>query len=318
MRDVRVAKRIVITPSKIFISALSLFLLFCFILFLLVRHHTFAVLSPAGQIAQSELNLMKFAALLSLIVIIPVFGILFYIIFTFRESKKSKKYAPEYSNVLLELVWWAIPLGIITILSIVTWNQTHQLDPFKSLSSNQTHVRIQAVAMNWKWLFIYPDYGIATVNELTIPTDHPIDFSITSEGPMNSLWIPQLGGQIYAMAGMNTELHLIASKTGIYRGVSANISGSGFAGMHFNISAVNTQTFSRWASSMTSQPQTLTKGTLHQLAEPSENVEPFVFGTVENGLYDTIVNQYMPFQPDPDNGKTNAMSMHSMSSMEGM
>ena len=307
-----------LTPSKILLLPVTLFFIFCFILFLIVRHHTIALLSPAGQIAQSELSLMKFAALLSLIVIIPVFGILFYIIFTFRESKKSKKYAPEYSNVLLELIWWAIPLGIITILSIVTWNKTHQLDPFKSLSSNQTPVRIQAVAMNWKWLFIYPDYGIASVNELTIPTNHPIDFSITSEGTMNSLWIPQLGGQIYAMAGMNTQLHLIASKPGIYRGGSANISGSGFAGMHFNVSAVDTHSFSIWASSMTSQPQTLTKDTLRQLAEPSEDVQPFVFGTVENGIYDRIVNQYMPFQPDPDNVKTNKVNGMNMSSMGGI
>jgi len=313
-----VSKKGKLTPSKILLLPVTLFFIFCFILFLIVRHHTIALLSPAGQIAQSELSLMKFAALLSLIVIIPVFGILFYIIFTFRESKKSKKYAPEYSNVLLELIWWAIPLGIITILSIVTWNKTHQLDPFKSLSSNQTPVRIQAVAMNWKWLFIYPDYGIASVNELTIPTNHPIDFSITSEGTMNSLWIPQLGGQIYAMAGMNTQLHLIASKPGIYRGGSANISGSGFAGMHFNVSAVDTHSFSIWASSMTSQPQTLTKDTLRQLAEPSEDVQPFVFGTVENGIYDRIVNQYMPFQPDPDNVKTNKVNGMNMSSMGGI
>lgn len=307
-----------LTPSKIFLIAVTLFVVFCFILFLLVRHHTIAVLTPQGQIAQSEMNLMKFAAFLSLIVIIPVFGILFYIIFTFRESKKSKKYAPEYSNVFLELIWWGIPLAIITVLSIVTWNKTHQLDPFKPLSSNQTPVRIQAVAMNWKWLFIYPDYGIATVNQLTIPVNHPIDFSITSEGAMNSLWIPQLGGQIYAMAGMNTQLHLIASKPGMYRGGSANISGPGFEGMHFDVSAVETQSFSQWASSMTNQPQALTKYTLRQLSLPSQNVQPFAFGTVENGLFDTIVNQYLPFQPDPDNGKTNTMNGMNMSSMEGM
>ena len=259
-----------------------------------------AILKPEGVIARDELHLLKFATLLSFIVIIPVFSLLVFIVFRYRDSNKKSKYSPNYSNRLLEIVWWLIPAIIITILSVVTWYSTHRLDPSKRLDSSNAPVRVQVVALNWKWLFIYPDYGIASVNDLTVPINQPLDFSITSAGAMNSFWVPQLGGQIYAMAGMNTALHLMADKIGVYRGVSANISGAGFAGMHFDLHAVNQNDFRNWESNVSQSGDALTLSTFDELAKPTQDVAPFIYGSVESGLFDTIVNRNMPFQPDPD------------------
>lgn len=287
-----------VKPIVVLGIGLTLLFLFAALLFAIVHNHTVAVLTPEGTIARDEFHLMKFATLLSFVVIIPVFALLGFVIFRYRDKNKKSNYAPNYTNLFLEIVWWCIPAVIIAILSVVTWNSTHKLDPSKSLNSTKTPLRVQVVALNWKWLFIYPDYGLASVNELTIPVDQPVDFSITSSGAMNSFWIPQLGGQIYAMSGMNTTLHLMADKVGVYRGVSANISGAGFAGMHFDLHAVSQNDFRNWESITSGQPKTLTVSSFDELSKPSQNITPFTYGSVEDGLFEIIVNRYMPFQSD--------------------
>ena len=192
------------------------------------------ILDPQGPVAQHELRLLIFAILLMLIAVIPVIFLTFWFAWRYRDSATKSKYRPEWSHsTALEVVWWGIPFVIILTLAIVTRVTTHSLSPCKALQSDKKPVEIEVVALDWKWMFIYPQYDIATVNYIEIPTDRPVNFRITSAAPMNSFFIPQLAGQIYAMTGMITKLHLIAENPGKYRGFSANYTGTGFAHMQF-------------------------------------------------------------------------------------
>lgn len=200
-----------------------------------LRLHPPAVLQPAGPIAHKERSLMLTATLLGLAVIIPVYILTVLITLKYRvENKHAKKYQPTWDHSrVLETVWWAIPIAIIAVLSVIAWQSSYALDPFKPLASKAKPLNIQVVALDWKWLFIYPGQQVASVNELQLPVGRPVSLQITSDSVMNSFWLPRLSGQIYAMPGMSTELHLMADSGGTYDGASANISGSGFAGMAF-------------------------------------------------------------------------------------
>jgi len=172
--------------------------------------HSIAVLNPQGFIANKERGLIVTITLLMLIVVIPVFALTFAIAWKYREGNTAARYSPEWDhNRWVEAVWWAVPLVLITVISMISWSSSHELDPFRPLRSANPPITIQVVALQWKWLFIYPDQNIATVNFVQFPANTPVDFQITSDAPMNSFWIPQLGGQIYAMAGMSTQLHLM-------------------------------------------------------------------------------------------------------------
>ena len=196
---------------------------------LLLHGHTIDVLVPKGTIAKKELDLLVTATLLMLIVVIPVFVLTFTIAWKYRASNTKAKYTPDWDhNRAIETVWWAIPFVLILILSVITWQSSHELDPFKPLASSKQPITIQVVALQWKWLFIYPEQHIATVNYVQFPVDTPVNFVITSDAPMNSFWIPQLGGQIYAMAGMSTQLHLMATDPGSYNGSSVTPQRTGF------------------------------------------------------------------------------------------
>src|SRR5579885_452134 len=183
-----------------------------------------AVLNPKGVIAAQEVKIMLISAALMLIVVLPVIFLALFFSWRYREGNRNAKYAPEWAHsTVLELIWWSIPCAIIAILGIITWHSSHTLDPFRPLNAagkTQT-MTIQAIALEWKWLFIYPEQNIATINYLQIPAGVPVRFEITSEGPMNSLLIPQLAGQVYAMAGMQSRLHLIADEVGDYQGFSS-------------------------------------------------------------------------------------------------
>src|SRR5476649_775967 len=179
--------------------------------------HTIAVLSPKGQIADKERHLIILATLLMLIVVVPVYVMMFVIAWKYREGNTKARYTPDWDHSNgLEFLWWAIPMAIIAVLSVITFKSSHELDPFKALSSTKPPITIQVVALQWKWLFIYPNQNIASVNYFRMPANTPVDFEITADSPMNSFWIPQLGGQIYAMPGMSTELHLMADGVGKY------------------------------------------------------------------------------------------------------
>lgn len=253
-----------------------------------------AVLNPAGEIASRQHELLSFAFWLSMLIIVPVFLLVIFIMTRYRAGNKKATYRPNWGHSRgLEAIWWGIPILIILILSAVTWRTSHTLDPYKPLDNAKKPIEVQVVAMQWKWLFLYPEQNIASVNYLKIPTNTPINFKITSDAPMNSFWIPKLGGQVYAMSGMSTKLHLLADEVGEYEGRSANISGEGFANMHFITSAVEPAAFNTWTDQAQYIGSDLTQETYDTLSQPGPQDNALVFSGFKPGLYDTIINKYM-------------------------
>lgn len=262
-----------------------------------------ALLSPEGKIAGHQFDLLMFAIGLSLIVIIPVFILAFYILWKYHEKNKKSHYTPKWDNDhKLEFVWWGIPILLVSILAVVTFKSSHDLDPYKAIQSSKEPVTIQVVALEWKWLFIYPEQRIATVNHITIPENRPINFKITADAPMNSFWIPKLGGQVYAMSGMETKLHLMANKVGAYQGVAANLSGEGHAGMKFTVNSVSEGDFGTWINTTRQSPDFLTTNTYAELAKKSKNNPEASYSQVQPSLYNDILTKYMPNKPENDKG----------------
>ncbi len=252
------------------------------------------LLEPKGLIANKEAHLIEFAALLSLVVVVPVFILLFSFAYKYREGSKTAQYDPKLSGSrTLETLWWIIPGIIILILSIVTWNSSHALDPYKPLNSKNKAVIIDVIALDWKWLFIYPNQNVASINQIDIPINTPIRFNITSNAPMNSFWVPALSGQIYAMPGMSTQLNLEANNIGSYDGLSANISGNGFAGMRFKVLATSYTKYLAWINSIKESPNKLSFSTYNLLLKPSENNPVFYYSGVAKNLYYYEVSKYM-------------------------
>jgi len=263
---------------------------------LYLQHVSIPVTQPRGEIGLKERNLMVFALLLAIIVVVPTFALTIYIAWRYREENHTAKtkYTPDVDrNNLFEAIWWGIPIVIIGVLSVVAWNSAHSLDPYKQLVSSKQPLKIQVVALDWKWLFIYPQQDVAAVNLAEMPVNTPVEFDITSDSVMNSFWIPQLGGQVYAMNGMKTQLHLMASKPGSFEGVSANISGSGFAGMKFTAKAVSSKDFDAWVRSVQKAPAALTASAYEKLAKPSKNNPVGYYSAPQNGLFDNIIMRYM-------------------------
>lgn len=256
--------------------------------------HPIPVLEPHGPVGQKERNLFWFALALSAIVVLPVFGLLFSFAWRYRESNTRAKYTPELTGSRrAETIWWLIPTLLILILSVVAWNSSHALDPSRPLASSIKPLEVQVISLQWKWLFLYPDQQVASLNQLYLPVNRPIDLTLTSDAPMNSFWLPQLGGQIYTMPGMSTQLHLMANKTGTYRGQSANISGQGFAAMHFTAQAMSDRAFSEWLQTAQLSPQQLNQAAYDQLAKPGTPSRPAVYSALSPGLYDRAVMKYM-------------------------
>jgi cytochrome o ubiquinol oxidase subunit 2 len=251
------------------------------------------MLNPQGQIASEQLHLFCFATLIMLIVVIPVFILIFYFSFKYRASNLKAKYRPTWAhNLYFEIIWWGIPFIIIIVLGIVTWTTSHRLSPYRPIVSKTKPVTIQVVALNWKWLFIYPKQHIATVNVIQLPIHTPVRFLITSDAPMNSFIIPQLGGQIYAMTGMQTQLHLMASKNGTYAGLSVNYSGKGFSGMRFKVHVASHKAFEHWVSTVKQSPHHLTLARYQHLRKNSQNNPAAYFSAVMPKLFQHIMNTY--------------------------
>lgn len=258
-----------------------------------LSNQNIAVLNPAGSIASKERSLIITSTLLMLIVVVPVFIMTAAIAWRYREAAVAK-YSPDWDhNPVLEFAWWAIPGAIIFTLAIVTWNSSHQLDPFRSLASDKKPLTIQVVALQWRWLFIYPQQGIASMNIVQIPQQTPINFEVTSDAPMNSFWIPQLGGQIYAMPGMATQLHLMANSTGSFRGSSANISGQGFAKMDFTARSTTQAGFDYWVKQVKGSTNKLSLAAYNNLSRPSQNNSLVYFSSSQPGLFDQVVAKYL-------------------------
>lgn len=272
-----------------------------FVVFLL-KGVNFEVLNTKGLLATKEKGLMLFAIFLSLIIVIPVFIFTGYVAWKYRASNTKAKYAPEWDhNNVLEFAWWLIPIILILILSIVTWRSSHELDPYKPLVSDKKPITIQVVALEWKWLFIYPEQDIASMNYAQIPVNVPVNFEITSDAPMNSLWIPQLSGQIYVMTGMTTKLHVIADHIGVYNGYSANLSGKGFADMTFKINASTEVDYNTWISEAKNSDNNLTMQKYNDITKPTQGFPVTYYYPVKNGLFDDIIMKYMPYDMHMDN-----------------
>lgn len=258
----------------------------------------FAILDPKGIIAASEKKLFIQAVGLMLIVVIPVIIMSIVIPWRYRASNTKATYKPNWAHsTMMEVIWWTIPCIIIVILSTWTWIYTHKLDPYRPISEDKNTVMIEAIAMDWKWLFIYPQQKIATVNYMEIPVNKPVRLFVSSDAPMNSLEIPQLAGQIYAMTGMQTKINIMATSTGMYSGLSTNFSGNGFSGMTFKVKVASENDFASWVKQVQQSPKQLTMAVYNELTKPSENNPVEYFSNPERGLFSQSVIKYMGPMP---------------------
>jgi cytochrome o ubiquinol oxidase subunit 2 len=225
-----------------------------------------------------------------LAIVIPTILATLGVAFWFRESNERASYRPNFRySGRLEMLVWSIPAMTVFLVGGVAWVGSHDVSPRKPIASTEKALRIQVASLDWKWLFIYPDYGVASVNQLTIPVGTPVSFELTSSGVMNSFFVPQLGSQIYTMAGMVTHLQLRADDAGTYRGMSAQFSGDGFSDMHFNVDAVSAEKFAQWVDLARSAGPELNAKTYGDLAKPSGAVAPFTYRAVAPDLFGSIV-----------------------------
>jgi cytochrome o ubiquinol oxidase subunit 2 len=263
------------------------------------------VLDPQGPVASAERIILFDSLGIMLAIVIPTILATFAVAFWFRASNSRAGYTPdwEYSG-RIEMVVWSIPAMTVLLVGGIAWIGAHDLDPRKPLASSTKPVVVQVVSLDWKWLFIYPEEGIAAVNRLTVPADTPIDFQLTSSGVMNSFFVPQLGSQIYTMAGMVTRLQLQADQPGSYVGRSAQFSGDGFSDMYFVVDAVPADKFTAWVAATRSDGPTLDAKTYAALAKPSEAVTPFTYKAVAPDLFRTIVGPGMSAASMPAGGMT--------------
>jgi len=254
-----------------------------------------AVLDPKGTIALDEKHLLITAVLLMLIVVIPVIFLAVIISIQYRAGNKKANYTPDWGHsTILEIIWWTIPCIIIAILAVITWTSSHELDPYRPLDTKEKPLVIQVIALNWKWLFIYPEQNIATVNFVQFPVNKPITFLITSDAPMNAFQIPRLAGQIYAMAGMQTKLHLMATENGDYRGFSANYTGDGFYGMKFIARVSSSEDFQKWVKSVKSiSHPSLSAKEYNNLMKNSVNNPPAYYSSAKTNLFNDVMMKFM-------------------------
>jgi len=250
------------------------------------------VLSPKGPIGQAEQTILFNATAIMLAVIIPVIALTLTFAWWFRASNKRARYQPdwEYSG-RIEMIVWSIPALVVLFLGGIAWISSHDLDPYKPVQSQVSPVEVNVVSLDWKWLFIYPDKSIASINELTVPVGTPIHFHLTSGTVMNSFFVPQLGSQIYTMAGMTSELNLLADTPGVYRGLSAQFSGDGFSDMHFNVKVVTASDFAAWLAKVRGSGEKLDDVAYQKLLLPGIEPNVRIYGTVDPGIFESILLQ---------------------------
>jgi cytochrome o ubiquinol oxidase subunit 2 len=252
------------------------------------------VLDPKGPVAAAE-RLILFNSLgIMLAIVIPTILATLGVAFWFRTSNGRARYRPNFAySGRLEVLVWSIPAMTVLLVGGVAWIGSHDIDPHKPIDSSVRPVSIQVVSLDWKWLFIYPELGIASVNQLTIPVATPVKFELTSSGVMNSFFVPQLGSQIYTMVGMVTRLNVQADHPGTYRGLSAQYSGSGFSDMHFSVAALPTQDFDKWVASARGDGQALDAQAYADLVRPSGPIAPFTYRAVAPDLFNSILDAVM-------------------------
>jgi len=253
------------------------------------------ILDPQGPIGIAEKTILIDSLAIMLAIVLPTIVAIFAFAFWFRASNAKAFYWPtwEYSG-RIELVVWAIPTLTVILLGGVAWIGAHELDPAKAIEGPEEPLRIQAVSLDWKWLFIYPDQKVASINTLTVPAGVPLQFELTSASVMNAFFIPQFGSMIYTMNGMTSRLNLQADTPGTFRGLSAHFSGDGFADMHFDVHVVPSEQFSKWAQDASNADKALDARSYDQIASPSMKSEPAIYRLVDPDLFKSIVTQKLP------------------------
>ena len=253
------------------------------------------VLDPVGPVAAQEKQLLINSTAIMLAIIVPTMIATVAFAWWFRRGNSKATYRPdwEYSGAV-EMVVWGIPILTIMLLGGITWIGSHQLEPSKPLVSPNKPIKVQVVSLDWKWLFIYPDQGVATVNQLVVPVGTPVSFQLTSATVWNVFWVPQMGTMIYTMPRMTTRLNLQADRQGVFNGLSGHFSGDGFPGMQFKVHSVPPQQFAAWAQSSRSGGQVLDGRAYAELVKPSSYVKPMTYGNVAPGLFGAIVSNTAP------------------------
>ena len=261
-----------------------------------------AVLDPAGSIAAQETTILIDSMLIMLAIILPTIAATLGFAWWFRASNTRAKYNPTWTHSgAIELIVWGIPLLTIMLLGGVAWIGSHSLDPAIPIASKNKAIEVQVVSLDWKWLFIYPDQHIATVNTITVPADTPIHFSLTSASVMNSFYVPQLGSQIYTMNNMATQLNLIADQPGTYAGLSSHYSGDGFSDMYFDLHAVTADDFASWVTAtQTAAGPVLDRAAYAQLSKQSMAVKPFAYHDIDSTIYTDVVSDKIAPGPGPE------------------
>lgn len=254
----------------------------CLIFWRLLNGLYLPVLQPSGIVAHQQVDLLMLTAYLSIVVVVPVFILLIYFALKYKKSSNSEHEPEKKDNAKLEILWWGIPMIIILFLSVITWQTSHSLDPYRPISENDEVLEVQVVALQWKWLFLYPEEGVASVDKLVIPTGRQIHFTLSAEAPMSTFWVPALGSQIYSMNAMSSQLYLRSEVDGVYIGRSTNINGVGYSEMDFVVESVPVHNYNVWIENTKTQPD-LTDETYEKL------IEPYV---MEDSKYDDVLYSY--------------------------
>jgi cytochrome o ubiquinol oxidase subunit 2 len=259
--------------------------------------HFIGILNPKGVIAYEERKLFFDTLALMLIVVLPVIVMSLVFIEHYKVSHRKAEYNPNMAdNYFLESLWWGIPCVIIFILSVVTWKKTHELDPYRTVPGHRQKppLQIQVIALPWKWLFIYPQQKIASLNQVVLPVGQEVQFSMTTDNvPMSAFFIPQLGGQIYVMAGMRSSLHLVGNEVGTYDGMNTQFNGDGFSEMHFSVKVLAEPEMTAWIKKVQSSSPALTTLDYHQLLNPSIGDSARTYSNIQAGLFEDVLKTYM-------------------------
>ena len=261
------------------------------------------VLDPQGPVGRANRSILIDSVVIMLLIVVPTILAVVGTAWWFRASNTKAKFRPDWAySGRLEMITWSIPVMVILFLGGITWIGAHDLEPSKPLVSKVKAVDVEVISLDWKWLFIYPEQGLASVNELTVPVGTPVHFHITSASVMNTFFIPQLGSMIYAMNGMATQLFLQGDKVGVYHGQSSHYSGDGFSDMYFNVNVVSSADYAKWATQAKSSGPTLDRASYTELAKQSLKVKPFTYRSVEPGIFDALIKQTIGQAPGPQEG----------------
>ncbi len=261
------------------------------------------VLNPAGPVGRDDATILIDATLIMLAIVVPTILLAFWMAWRYRASNTKAQYLPNWAySGRIEAIVWSIPILTIMFIGGVIWIGSYRLDPFKPLPSKTPTVEVQVVALDWKWLFIYPQQGIATVNQLVVPAGTPVHFSITSASVFNAFFIPRLGSMVYAMPGMVSQLYLQADRPAVLFGQSSHFSGDGFSDMQFQVKSVTPADFATWTQTTHAAGLMLDRAAYATLARQSQNVTPFTYRSVDPQLFQAIAAQTIapPAGPEPE------------------